>query len=229
MIVMDSNKIINTTNNKYISDSKLKNNNNNIYSKIAPPNTFIRRNQNQILRGSKLFQRKEKSPKSIQMVKPFMNNSNIIKNNNSISKSHMILNDLKINSSYRDKARLISGNNIFNNNLNNSHNLIITPKKLLFTKIKIKGNKIDYNKYKTEKENTSNKKLGIEQDIKKILIINGSKNKKNIINIKNNDIKEKYDLLLDKTRTLLSNYQKIIDYYQEKEKNFGYKQEQEES
>ena len=229
MIVMDSNKIINTTNNKYISDSKLKNNNNNIYSKIAPPNTFIRRNQNQILRGSKLFQRKEKSPKSIQMVKPFMNNSNIIKNNNSISKSHMILNDLKINSSYRDRARLISGNNIFNNNLNNSHNLIITPKKLLFTKIKIKGNKIDYNKYKTEKENTSNKKLGIEQDIKKILIINGSKNKKNIINIKNNDIKEKYDLLLDKTRTLLSNYQKIIDYYQEKEKNFGYKQEQEES
>jgi hypothetical protein len=229
MIVMDSNKIINSTNNKYISDSKLKNTNNNIYSKIAPPNTFIRRNQNQILRGSKLFQRKEKSPKSIQMVKPFMNNSNIIKNNNSISKSHMILNDLKINSSYRDRARLISGNNIFNNNLNNSHNLIITPKKLLFTKIKIKGNKIDYNKYKTEKENTSNKKLGIEQDIKKILIINGSKNKKNIINIKNNDIKEKYDLLLDKTRTLLSNYQKIIDYYQEKEKNFGYKQEQEES
>ena len=229
MIVMDSNKIINTTNNKYISDSKLKNTNNNIYSKIAPPNTFIRRNQNQILRGSKLFQRKEKSPKSIQMVKPFMNNSNIIKNNNSISKSHMILNDLKINSSYRDRARLISGNNIFNNNLNNSHNLIITPKKLLFTKIKIKGNKIDYNKYKTEKENTSNKKLGIEQDIKKILIINGSKNKKNIINIKNNDIKEKYDLLLDKTRTLLSNYQKIINYYQEKEKNFGYKQEQEES
>ena len=229
MIVMDSNKIINTTNNKYISDSKLKNANNNIYSKIAPPNTFIRRNQNQILRGSKLFQRKEKSPKSIQMVKPFMNNSNKIKNNNSISKSHMILNDLKINSSYRDKARLISGNNIFNNNLNNSHNLIITPKKLLFTKIKIKGNKIDYNKYKTEKENTSNKKLGIEKDIKKILIINGSKNKKNIINIKNNDIKEKYDLLLDKTRTLLSNYQKIIDYYQEKEKNFGYKQEQEES
>jgi len=229
MIVMDTNKIINSTNNKYISDSKLKNTNNNIYSKIAPPNTFIRRNQNQILRGSKLFQRKEKSPKSIQMVKPFMNNSNIIKNNNSISKSHMILNDLKINSSYRDRARLISGNNIFNNNLNNSHNLIITPKKLLFTKIKIKGNKIDYNKYKTEKENTSNKKLGIEQDIKKILIINGSKNKKNIINIKNNDIKEKYDLLLDKTRTLLSNYQKIIDYYQEKEKNFGYKQEQEES
>ena len=226
---MDTNKIINSTNNKYISDSKLKNTNNNIYSKIAPPNTFIRRNQNQILRGSKLFQRKEKSPKSIQMVKPFMNNSNIIKNNNSISKSHMILNDLKINSSYRDRARLISGNNIFNNNLNNSHNLIITPKKLLFTKIKIKGNKIDYNKYKTEKENTSNKKLGIEQDIKKILIINGSKNKKNIINIKNNDIKEKYDLLLDKTRTLLSNYQKIIDYYQEKEKNFGYKQEQEES
>ena len=172
MIVMDTNKIINSTNNKYISDSKLKNTNNNIYSKIAPPNTFIRRNQNQILRGSKLFQRKEKSPKSIQMVKPFMNNSNIIKNNNSISKSHMILNDLKINSSYRDRARLISGNNIFNNNLNNSHNLIITPKKLLFTKIKIKGNKIDYNKYKTEKENTSNKKLGIEQDIKKILIIN---------------------------------------------------------
>ena len=229
MIVMDTNKIINSTNNKYISDSKLKNTNNNIYSKIAPPNTFIRRNQNQILRGSKLFQRKEKSPKSIQMVKPFMNNSNIIKNNNSISKSHMILNDLKINSSYRDRARLISGNNIFNNNLNNSHNLIITPKKLLFTKIKIKGNKIDYNKYKTEKENTSNKKLGIEQDIKKILILNGSKNKKNIINIKNNDIKEKYDLLLDKTRTLLSNYQKIINYYQEKEKNFGYKQEQEES
>ena len=223
MIVMYSNKIINTTNNKYISDSKLKNNNNNIYSKIAPPNTFIRRNQNQILRGSKLFQRKEKSPKSIQMVKPFMNNSNIIKNNNSISKSHMILNDLKINSSYRDRARLISGNNIFNNNLNNSHNLIITPKKLLFTKIKIKGNKIDYNKYKTEKENTSNKKLGIEQDIKKIFIINGAKNKKNIINIKNNDIKEKYDLLLDKTRTLLSNYQKIIDYYQEKEKNYAYK------
>ena len=226
MFVMDSNKIIND-NKKYISDSKLNSMNNQIYSKIAPPNTFIRRNQKQLLRGSKLFQRKEKSPKSIQMIKPFMNNSNIIKNN-SIAKSHLILNDLKMNSSYRDKARLISGNNMFiGNNMNNSHNLIITPKKLLFTKIKVKGNKIEYNKYKTEKENISDKKLIQDIDTKKIYLINNSKNKKNVINVKNNDIKEKYDLLLNKTKTLLSNYQKIIDYYQEKEKNSVYKEEEE--
>ena len=216
MIVVNSNKTINS-NEKYISDSKLTNKNNNIYSKIAPPNTFKKRNQNQILRGSKLFQKNEISPTSNKIIKPFINKSNILKNN-SISKSHIILNDLKINSSYREKTKLIKGNNIFiNNNMNNSNNLIVTPKKLLFTKIKVKANNIDLNKYKTEKENIYNKK---EKETKKF-ISNNSKNENNKINYKNIDIKEKYDLLLNKTKALLSNYQNIIDYYQEKEKNYG--------
>ena len=218
MILVNSNKIINP-NEKYISSVKLTNKNNEIYSKIAPPNTFQRRNQNQILRSSNIFQRKEKSPRSNQIIKPFLNNSNFIKNN-SISKSNIILNENKINSSFRDKAKLIRGNNIFyNNNMNNSHNLIVTPKKLVFTKISVKGNKIEFNKYKTDKENISNKKLKEELDTKKIIVLNNSKNNKKPINYKNIYIKEKYDLLLNKTKALLSNYQNIIDYYQQKEKN----------
>ena len=50
MILVNSNKIINS-NEKYISSVKLTNKNNEIYSKIAPPNTFKKRNPNQILRG----------------------------------------------------------------------------------------------------------------------------------------------------------------------------------
>ena len=216
MIVVNPNKIINS-NEKYISDSKLANKTNNIYSKIAPPNTFKKRNQNQILRGSKLFQRNEKSPRSNQIIKPFLKN-------NSISKSHLILNEFKISSSFRDKTNLIKGNNIFiNNNIDNSQNLIVTPKKLLFTKIKVKGNKIDFNKYKTEKEYIYNKKIKEENETKKLVVINNSKNAKNQLNYKNIDIKEKYDLLLNKAKTLLSNYQTIIDYYQEKEKSYRYK------
>ena len=88
MILVNSNKIINP-NEKYISSVKLTNKNNEIYSKIAPPNTFQRRNQNQILRSSNIFQRKEKSPRANQIIKPFLNNSNFIKNN-SISKSHIM-------------------------------------------------------------------------------------------------------------------------------------------
>ena len=216
MIVVNPNKIINS-NEKYISDSKLANKTNNIYSKIAPPNTFKKRNQNQILRGSKLFQRNEKSPRSNQIIKPFLKN-------NSISKSHLILNEFKISSSFRDKTNLIKGNNIFiNNNIDNSQNLIVTPKKFLFTKIKVKGNKIDFNKYKTEKEYIYNKKIKEENETKKLVVINNSKNAKNQLNYKNIDIKEKYDLLLNKAKTLLSNYQTIIDYYQEKEKSYRYK------
>ena len=218
MNVVDSNKI-NNTNEKYITDSKLTNKN--IYSKIAPPNTFIKKNpnHNSILRGSQVLKKREHSPNSNRIVNPYIYNSNIIKNN-SISKSHIILNDFKINSSYRGNVKLVKGNkNIFTNNkMNNSHNFIITPKKILFAKIQVNsnGNKIDFNKYKTEKQNNSGKKIKNENEIKRCFYIN--KNIKKQLNYKNSDIKEKYDLLLQKTRNLLANYQGIIDYYQEKEK-----------
>lgn len=215
MIVVNSNKIINS-NEQYISESKITNRNNKIYSKIAPPNTFKKKNPNQILRGSKILQRNEKSPKSNKIINPYINNSNIIKNN-SISKSHIILNDFKINSSFRDKTKFIKSNNIFiNNNINNSHNLIVTPKKLLFAKMNIKGNKINFNKNKTEIQNITNRITKEEVDSKRIYVNNIKNNKR----VKDNDIKEKYDLLLKRTKELLNNYQNIIDYYQEREKNF---------
>ena len=221
MNVVNPNKIINT-NEKYISDSKITNKN--IYSKIAPPNTFIKKNPNQILRGSKVLKKREKSPNSNRVLNPYIYKSNIIKNN-SISKSHVILNDFKINSSYRGgKVKLIKGKNIFTNNkMNNSHNFIVTPKKILFAKIQVNsnGNKLDFNNYKNEKQDNSNKKSKEENEIKKSFYI--SKSIKKQLIYKNNDIKEKYDLLLQKTRNLLSNYQSIIDYYQEKEKNEGCK------
>ena len=214
MNVVNSNNIINS-NEKYLTNSKLINKEQNIYSKIAPPNTFKKRNPNQILRGSKVLKRNEKSPDSYRIINPYINKTNLIKNN-SISKSHIILNEFKINSSYRDKNKLIKGNNniLINNNMNNSHNFIITPKKILFAKIKVKGNKIDFNKYKSENQNISNKKENIE--IKKNNFI--TKSIKKEINIENINIKEKYDLLIQRTKILLSNYQNIIDYYQEKEK-----------
>ena len=222
MNVVNSNKI-NNTNEKYITDSKLTNQN--IYSKIAPPNTFIKKNpnHNNILRGSKILKKREQSPNSNRIVNPYsIYNSNLIKNN-SISKSHIILNDFKINSSYRGKVKLVkANNNLFTNNkINNSHNFIVTPKKMLFAKIQgySNGNKLDFNKYKTEKHNNSNKKIKEENEIKKCFYI--TKNIKKQLYYKNNDIKEKYDLLLQKTRNLLANYQGIIDYYQEKEKNEG--------
>ena len=229
MNVVNSNKINNSikTSEKYITDSKITNKN--IYSKIAPPNTFIKKNpnHNNILRGSKVLKKREQSPNTNRIVNPYIYNSNIIKNN-SISKSHIILNDFKINSSYRGKVKLVNGNNnnIFNNNkMNNSHNFIITPKKILFAKIQTNsnGNKLDFNKYKTEKQNNSGKKIKNENEIKKCFYIN--KNIKKQLNYKNSDIKEKYDLLLQKTRNLLVNYQGIIDYYQKKEKNEGDKNE----
>ena len=212
MNVVNSNNIINS-NEKYLTNSKIINKEQNIYSKIAPPNTFKKRNPNQILRGSKVLKRNEKSPDSYRIINPYINKTNLIKNN-SISKSHMILNEFKINSSYRDKNKLIKGNNniFINNNMNNSHNFIITPKKILFAKIKVKGNKIDFNKYKSENQNISNKKL----EIKNNNFI--TKSIKKEINIENINIKEKYDSLIQRTKILLSNYQNIIDYYQEKEK-----------
>ena len=223
MNVVNSNQINNTTE-KYRIDSKLANKN--VYSKIAPPNTFIKKNlnHNQILRGSKVLKKREQSPNANILVNPYIYNSNIIKNN-SISKSHIILNDYKINSSYRGKVKYIKGNNniLINNKMNNSHNFIVTPKKILFAKIQVNsnGNKLDFNNYKNEKQDNSNKKLKKENEIKKSLYI--SKSIKKQLIYKNNDIKEKYDLLLQKTRNLLSNYQSIIDYYQEKEKNEGCK------
>ena len=219
MNILKSSKIINS-NEKHIIDTKISNNikNENIYSKIAPPNTFKRKNQNQILRGSKIFKRKEQSPNSNRILNPLLRNSNFIKNN-SISKSNVILNDFNINKSYVEKAKLLKGNIIYlNNNINNNNNFIITPKKMVFTKVKIDGNKIDFNKYKTEKQNNSNNKTEEEIDAQKINVMNKYKNIKKQLNYQNISIKEKYDLLLQKTKKLLSNYQNIVDYYQEKEK-----------
>ena len=39
-----------------------------------------------------------------------------------------------------------------NNNINNNNNFIITPKKMVFTKVKVDGNKIDKLKIPSSKE-----------------------------------------------------------------------------
>ena len=210
MKVINPNKIVK-------SDSKIPNKT--IYSKIAPPNTFQKRNPNQILKNSKIYKRYDKSPQISPIMNPYLNNTNNELKNSFLSKS--------INSG------IIKGNIFLNKNkIDINHKSIITPKKLLFGNIKVKNNKIDYNKYKTERQNISNKynpEINIDNNYKNKYInlkggnLNSDKNndaKKRLKYENNNiDIKEKYNFLLQKTKNLLNNYQKIIEYYQQKEKN----------
>ena len=65
---------------------------------------------------------------------------------------------------------------------------------MVFTKVKVDGNKIDFNKYKTEKQNNSNNKTEEEIDAQKINVMNKYKNIKKQLNYHNISIKEKYDL-----------------------------------
>ena len=235
---------------KYIDESKITNKN--IYSKIAPPNTFKRRNTNQNTKKTKLFQRFEKTPQSNQIdTNPYIsyksNNSNFSKRTSFISNNKTFISNAdsniklyqNVNSSFREKIKIIKGN-LFNN-----QNNIISPKKLVTGKMKVNINyKIDNHKLKLPGQYiTKNKSVYVKKeknnilknfdeslklkDNKKIEINNNIKNETNFNN-DNDNIKEKYDFLLEKTRNLLNNYQKIVDYYQEKEKNNKNKMENKE-
>ena len=222
---------------KFIEDSKITTKN--IYSKIAPPNTFKRRNTNQISKNPKIFQRYENTPQSNQISNPYINynsnnNSNFSKRTSYISSNNTFISNAdsnmklsqNINSSFKEKIKIIKGN-LFNN-----PNNIISPKKLIIGKMKVNINyKIDNKKIKLPIQYIAkNKSVYVKKDknnfLKNFEEKAYKKDEKNIntkdnIN-KNNDIdniKEKYDFLLEKTRNLLSNYQKIVEFYQEKEKN----------
>ena len=221
---------------KYIDNSKITTKN--IYSKIAPPNTFKRRNTNQIIKNPKIFQRYENTPQSNQISNPYINynsnnNSNFSKRTSYIASNNTFISNAdsnmklsqNINSSFKEKIKIIKGN-LFNN-----QNNIISPKKLIIGKMKVNINyKIDNNKIKLPIQYIAkNKSVYVKKDKNNFLKnIEEKENKKDEINknIKddiniNNDIdniKEKYDFLLEKTRNLLSNYQKIIEFYQEKER-----------
>ena len=78
MKVINPNKIV-------ISDSKIPNKT--IYSKIAPPNTFQKRNPNQILKNSKIYKRYDKSPQINPIMNPYLNNTNNELKNSFLSKS----------------------------------------------------------------------------------------------------------------------------------------------
>ena len=232
---------------KYIIETKK--NSKNIYSKIAPPNTFKMRTSNQVSKKPKIFQRYEKTPQSNQISNPYINyNSNFAKRSSFISNNTAFISNVdsniklsqNINSSFREKIKIIKGN-LFSN-----QNNIISPKKLIMGKMKINANN---NNNKNDNNNKvkmpvqifmKNKSVYIKKDRNNILksfkenttnyedkknkeknneIKNEIKSEINYNNIDNNFIKEKYDDLLEKTRNLLLNYQKIVEYYQMKEKN----------
>ena len=130
---------------KYIDESKITNKN--IYSKIAPPNTFKRRNTNQNTKKTKLFQRFEKTPQSNQIdtnsyISYKSNNSNFSKRTSFISNNKTFISNAdsniklyqNVNSSFREKIKIIKGN-LFNN-----QNNIISPKKLVTGKMKVNIN-----------------------------------------------------------------------------------------
>ena len=217
--------------------------NKNIYSKIAPPNTFKRRTSNKI--EPKILQRYEKNSQTNQISNPFINykadftkRSSLILNNQNIfipnadSDSKLPHN---INSSFRDKIKIIKGN-LFNNN--ESYN-IISPKKTVNDKMRININNKNLNnaikmpnkyiiKYKSvySKKGKNLKRYDhiLNKDEKSNNIHNNIKNNKNI-NEENDFIKDKYDYLLERTKNLLLNYQQIVNYYQEKEKKIEFRSE----
>ena len=252
-------KSVNSEEAKYIIETKK--NSKNIYSKIAPPNTFKMRSSNQVAKKPRIFQKYEKTPQSNQIDNPYINyNSNFAKRSSFISNNTAFISNIdsniklsqNINSSFREKIKIIKGN-LFSNKNNN----IISPKKLIIGKMRVNinnNNKTDNNKkkmpvqifiknksvyikkdrnniLKSFKENSTNyedKKIKentnneIKNEIKNEInneINNEIKNEINYNDIDNDFIKEKYDNLLENTRNLLLNYQKIVEYYQEKDKN----------
>ena len=226
---------INNSRRKFIEDSKIPSKN--IYLKIAPPNTFKRRNTNQTNKP-KIFQRYEKTPHSNQISNPYINfnNSNFPKRTSFISSNNTFNTNVdsnnklsqNSNSNFREKIKIIKGN------LVNNPNNIISPKKLSSGIMKLNINyKSDNNKIKYPIQFIAkNKSVYVKKErnsIIKNLNENLLKNEGNKSIEKNNDnrkkynkenysVKGKYDYLLEKTRNLLSNYQKIVEYYQEKEK-----------
>jgi hypothetical protein len=243
-------KSVNSEEAKYIIETKK--NSKNIYSKIAPPNTFKMRTSNQLSKKPKIFQRYEKTPQSNQISNPYINyNSNFAKRSSFISNNTAFISNVdsniklsqNINSSFREKIKIIKGN-LFSN-----QNNIVSPKKLIMGKMKVNVNNTNNNNrpennkikmpvqifvknksvyikkdrnniLKSFKENTtSNYEDKKKKEIKNSQIIKEVKNEINYNNIDNDLIKEKYDELLEKTKNLLLNYQKIVEYYQEKEKN----------
>lgn len=226
---------------KIIEDSKIPTKN--IYSKIAPPNTFKRRNTNQNLKKPKIFKRFEKTPQSNQInSNPYinfnLNNSNFTKRTSYIPKNNAFKSNVdsnkklsqNINSSFREKIKIIKGN------LFNKPNNITSPKKLVNGTMKVDINyKIDNHKIKLPVQYIAkNKSVYIKKEKniilknfdeslklkenEKVELNNNIKNQTKFNN-DNDNIKEKYDYLLKKTKNLLNNYQKIVDYYQEKGKN----------
>ena len=222
-----------------ISASKINNDSNltkkNIYSKIAPPNTFKNRNNNQV--APKIFQRYDKTIQS-NISNPYINYKSNFNKKSFITSSNIFdsypNSNIKltnnINSSYRE-TKIMKGN-LFNNNLNNINN-IISPKNAIIQKAKNNINKLEknniiknksvyvkkrknnyFNNYNVNKISSEFKKVEKDQS-------NDNDNK----NYKNDDenmfIKDKYDYLLKRTQNLLSNYQQIVDYYQNKEKEKG--------
>ena len=217
-----------------LSDSKITKKN--LYSKIAPPNTFKNRNDKQD--APKIFQRYEKNIYSSQITNPYINAKSNYSKKSFISNNNIFDlypdSDIKlsnnINSSYRE-AKLVKGN-LFNNNLNN----IKSPKNVIIQKTKNNINRLEKNISKN-KYIIKNKSVYVKKGKNNILNnynpnkINGeikkaktNKVKDNVnVNIVKNDndinsIKEKYDFLLKKTQNLLSKYQHIVEYYQNKEK-----------
>jgi hypothetical protein len=223
---------------KFPNDSNLASKN--IYSKIAPPNTFKKRNINQVVKKPRIYHRYEKTPQTNQMSNPQINyGSNFSKRASFISNSTYISNansniklSQNINSSFREKIKIIKGN-LFNNPVN-----IISPKKLIIGKLKvnISNNRSENFKIKVPTQFiTKHKSVYVKKDKNNMINnfdnenlikanekndIKNNENFGNIINssIDSNEIKDKYDFLLERTRILLSNYQKIVEYYQEKEK-----------
>ena len=206
----------------------------NIYSKIAPPNTFKNRNNNQV--APKIFQRYDKTIQSNQIINPYINYKSNFNKKSFISNSNIIdsyqnsniklLNN--INSSYREN-KVMKGN-LFNKNLNN----IISPKNAMIQNAKTNINKLESNKKKMKNQYIiKNKSVYIKKgknnffnnynenkinsEFKKVVKFQNNDNV-NFKNDENNFIKNKYDYLLKRTQILLSNYQHIIDYYQNKEK-----------
>ena len=214
-------------------------NSKNIYSKIAPPNTFKRRNTNQMLKKPKIIQRYDNTPQTNQLNNLCLNNNS---NRTSLKSNNNTLvlkpnSDIKlcqnVNSSFIEKIKIVKGS-LFNNSS------IISPKKIVIDKNKIRTN--NNNNINNININNSNRVLDNKNIVLKHQIVkkhNSVYHKNDRMNhliqkndnpiIENNNLKDdnnkdnlyiknKYDFLLEKTRNLLINYQKIVDYYQEREK-----------
>ena len=220
----------NNSGEKIIKEKKI-NSNSNIYSKIAPPNSFKKRNTNQILKKPKIIQRYENTPQANQINSLYVNNNNSNRTSLKLNNNTLVLKpntDIKIsqnvNSSFIEKIKLVKGS-LFNNS-----NIIISPKKVTFERIKNKNmnnsrafdNKkilLKPHAYMVKKHNSVYSK---SDRVNHLIQKNEKNNEKRDFNENiskdNQNIKDKYDFLLEKTRNLLLNYQKIVEYYQDKDK-----------